>query len=162
VLTIHGDMGTWTFSRLPDMFEFFRSHDGKLRINESYWAEKLRGGVHGGRDSSRVWDEDYFAERLIGQLSDYYSLEQSDLEAVTKAAQEEVLVGENEHELMSAAAGFSHQLSDGRKFQFDTCELPDGKVYAYHFVWCLYAIVWGIRSWDERAKGPEPKPGALN
>ena len=46
-LTISGDMGTWTFARLPDMFEFFR--DSKLRINCDYWAEKLQHGNHIGR-----------------------------------------------------------------------------------------------------------------
>lgn len=52
-LTIYGDMGTWTFSRVEDMFCFFR--DEKLRINASYWAEKLQHGTHGGRDGARVW-----------------------------------------------------------------------------------------------------------
>jgi len=36
LLTITGDMGTWSFSRLPDMFNFFRSSDGT--INEHYWS----------------------------------------------------------------------------------------------------------------------------
>ena len=46
-LTIHGDMGTWSFSRLPDMFNFFRGN----RINASSWSEKITsesrfGGPH--------------------------------------------------------------------------------------------------------------------
>lgn len=38
-LTINGDCGTYTFSRIEDMFEFFRGS----RINPMYWAEKVRG-----------------------------------------------------------------------------------------------------------------------
>jgi|SRR5665213_1794470 len=38
-LTINGDMGSWSFSRVDDMFRFFRSKE--LRINSSYWAEKI-------------------------------------------------------------------------------------------------------------------------
>jgi hypothetical protein len=39
-LTINGDCGTFAFSRVTDMFEFFRS---KYGINPQYWAEKVRG-----------------------------------------------------------------------------------------------------------------------
>ena len=39
-LTVNGDCGTFTFSRLTDMFEFFRS---KYGISPQYWAEKVRG-----------------------------------------------------------------------------------------------------------------------
>ena len=34
-----GDMGTYVFSRLEDMFEFFRTDRD---INPGYWAEKLQ------------------------------------------------------------------------------------------------------------------------
>ena len=43
-----GDMGSYVFSRLPDMFQFFRMGDGDLNhnerglsINPSYWAGKI-------------------------------------------------------------------------------------------------------------------------
>ena len=38
-LTINGDCGTYTFSRITDMFEFFRGYG----INPQYWAEKVQG-----------------------------------------------------------------------------------------------------------------------
>jgi hypothetical protein len=43
-LVYSGDMGCYVFSRIDDMFEFFRSglrEEGKLLINEGYWSEKL-------------------------------------------------------------------------------------------------------------------------
>ena len=43
-LVITGDMGTLVFSRLHDMFNFFRSDD--LRINPDYWAEKIQSTTH--------------------------------------------------------------------------------------------------------------------
>lgn len=45
-LVVDGDMGTWVFRRLPDMFEFFRTDSG--RINPGYWAEKLTAMPEGG------------------------------------------------------------------------------------------------------------------
>lgn len=38
-LTVTGDMGTWTFSRIADMFDFFGAWEGG--INTHYWSEKL-------------------------------------------------------------------------------------------------------------------------
>lgn len=37
VLTIHGDCGTFVFTRIEDMFQFFRGPT----INPSYWSEKV-------------------------------------------------------------------------------------------------------------------------
>lgn len=45
-LCISGDMGCFTFSRLDDMFEFFRRNN--LGINPEYWAEKLTAIDKGG------------------------------------------------------------------------------------------------------------------
>ena len=153
VLTIHGDMGTWTFSRLQDMFEFFR--DDKLRINRSYWAEKLQHGNYGGRDGARVFSEDLFREQLLERLTTCSNLESDDLKAVTEELREDVLTQDGKYDLMIAARDFHCRIpSTGGKFRFDPCDLPDGKEYAYHFVWCLYAIVWGIQRYDAAKISP--------
>jgi hypothetical protein len=144
-LTICGDMGTWTFRRLEDMFGFFR--DKKLRINADYWAEKLEHGQHGGRDGAKQFSEDLFRGRLLEQLTEYYSLEGAELATVTEALRNDVLRQDGKYDLMIAARDFSCKLPSG-KFEFDPCELPDGKEYTYHFLWCLYAIVWGIQQYD--------------
>ena len=142
-LTIAGDMGTWTFSRVEDMFRFFRS-SGDLEINPYYWSEKLQNGTHGGRDSARVFSEDAFAEQLFDQLQNHFGFEGKRLDELTAALKDEVLCYDNQHELLLAARDFKHE-----DFAFDPCELPSGKIYCYHFLWCLYAIVWGIQKWDE-------------
>jgi hypothetical protein len=145
-LTISGDMGTWTFARLEDMFTFFRSSKG-LHVNPSYWAEKLQNGNNNGRNNAKVYEEEMFKSQLLAQIGGYYGLEGKELEEVTQAVIEEVLVHDCKYDLMIAARDFTHTLSTGRKFQF-SCEMPDGRDYSYHFIWCLYAIVWGIKQWD--------------
>lgn len=146
MLTIAGDMGTWTFARVEDMFKFFR--DKELRINPSYWSEKIQTGVYSGREQVQVYDHEEFGRRLIEQLSHYFSLEGDDLEAATQAVKDEILRYDNEWEAKIAARDFTCELPSGEKFEFDACELPSGKDYAYHFLWCLYAIVWGIQQYD--------------
>ncbi len=147
MLTISGDMGTWTFSRLPDMFEFFRDNEG-LRINPSYWAEKLQHGNFSGRQGGKVYEFEAFSERLLAQLSEYYGFGGEELSAVTQQVRDEVLRHDEKHAAMEAAYNFEFQRLDGTKWSFDACELPDGMVYSFHFTWCLYAIVWGIQQYD--------------
>lgn len=175
-LTISGDMGTWTFSRLEDMFNFFRS-SREMAINPSYWAEKLQGGVHGGSDSAKDYDQERFGRQLLAQLSEYYGFEGEDLAELTQAVKDEVLTDDWEGAVKTAARDFTHRFQNGanpcprcqghrstlsvcsnrdcyggeirRKFQFDSCEIPDGKDYCYYFIWCCYAVVWGIQQWDK-------------
>ena len=49
-LVITGDMGALVFSRLHDMFEFFRSDD--LKINPYYWSEKIQSASWDARIES--------------------------------------------------------------------------------------------------------------
>lgn len=149
-LTVSGDMGTWTFARLEDMFKFFR--DGKMRINADYWSEKIEQGVHGGRNEAKVFSEDLFKKQLLDRLAGY-ELHPDDLAEVTEALQDEVLNQDCKYDLLIAARDFKHrfdhQPGDQRRyFQFDSCDLPSGKEYSYHFLWCLYAIVWAIQQYD--------------
>lgn len=146
-LTICGDMGTWTFSRVVDMFDFFR--DDKLRINPDYWGEKVKNGTHGGRDNTKSFSAEAFGERLLEQLQNYYSFEGDELGDISEAVKDEVLRDDWYCDLIIAARDFTYTFKSGKRFRFDTCELPDGKEYDYHFIWCLYAIVWGIQQFDK-------------
>ncbi len=143
-LTIHGDMGTWTFSRIDDMFGFFRTglHDpGELKINPSYWGEKLQNGVHGGSDSAREFSADLFKKEVLGRL-DNWDLSPEERTEVVEQLEEEVFREDNMHECYRALYQFNHP-----RVSFD-CEMPDGKQYRYHYLWCLYAIVWAIQQFD--------------
>lgn len=146
-LTISGDMGCWTFSRVEDMFTFFRGRE--LKINPSYWAEKLQHGTHGGSDAGKVWDSDSFKAALVDHL-DNYCLAEEDHVIVVKELQDSLSSDDNRIYVIPSAMDFSCALPSGGTFEFDSCEMPDGMVYSYHFLWCLYAIVWGIQQWDAR------------
>ena len=68
-LIFRGDGETFAFSRITDMFEFFRGPIG--RINPQYWAEKLTTD----RNSVMTYDErrlaEYVAEDLAEAEKDY-------------------------------------------------------------------------------------------
>lgn len=148
-LTIHGDMGSWTFSRFDDMFDFFRSRPGELRINPSYWHEKIQSESRFEGPAKR-FNADTYRASVLESLNGY-DLEEPKKAAVIAALEDEVFGEEDETTARRALADFE---CEGFTFS-DSWEIT-GHGYTYHFLWCLYAIVWGIQQYDslkERERG---------
>lgn len=88
-LCIRGDCGTYVFSRLTDMFEFFRTDRGndpnKLYINEGYWCEKLLAvNSNGyGRGRAQEFSGDKFAAYVKRDFESYF--ESHDIDPERKA-----------------------------------------------------------------------------
>lgn len=140
-----GDMGTYTFQRLEDMFEFFRTkrRDGHLNINLSYWGEKLQAVDRG--DGYRKYSADKFRANVMDWISQSgwtgklgHGL-RDDLES-------EVLdiADQGADKAYSAAADFKYN----GKYVFRDFWEVDSDDYAYRFVWCCYALAWGIEQYD--------------
>jgi hypothetical protein len=146
ILTINGDMGTWTFSRVEDMFTFFR-HSRGLEINASYWSEKLQNGTSGGSRECMVYNPDLFKQEVLDRL-DGWNLSEEKLSEVKERLDEEVFSVDEGGEYGSIESYRRLYEFDCNGVNFD-CELPDGKEYEYHFLWCLYAIVWAIQQYDK-------------
>ena len=113
-----GDMGTYVFARLRDMFEFFRTdsnvvlRDGKtLAINPHYWGEKLQAVDKG--DGFKQYSHEKFCELVKSIVERHISDEDlSDDKAreLRISVESEVLeCDENEHDAYQAAAGFEHE-----------------------------------------------------
>lgn len=183
-----GDMGTYVFSRLADMFEFFRStyrNEQKqgLYINPQYWAEKCRAADH--YDGITEYNEDVFRERVNEWITDaeesdltfwicncgYVSHTQPEhrterysmcpLQAVEtpardsglRAAVEEQLFDlefDGEHEARRAAFLFNYGGYSLR--DFSEVNLHE---YTHRFMWCCYAIAWGIQQYDALKQNQE-------
>lgn len=146
-LAVHGDMGTWTFSRIADMFSFFRSDS--LRINASYWTEKIGSESRFGGPSKRFIDEVY--EANVRSSLDGYSLSDADKSEVLEALKDGVF-SDDETSARRAVSEFKCYLSAGDTFEFSDPWEIDGEDYTYHYLWCLYAIVWGIQQYDAAKK----------
>ncbi len=138
-LTIHGDMGTWSFSRVKDMFTFFRSD--RLQINASYWHEKITSESRFG-GPSRNFDPDTFKKNVLSSL-DGYGLSAPLRASIVASLEDEVFCEEDESSARRALYYFKR---DGFKFS-DAWEI-DGEAYSFHYLWCLYAIVWGVQQYD--------------
>jgi hypothetical protein len=145
MLTIHGDMGTWSFARVEDMFGFFRSSDS-LKINADYWREKIESESRFGGPSKR-FDHDAFHRNVIDSLPGYNLTEKEHAEVI-EALKDVVFREQEEYSVRRALVSFEHRLSTGSSFGFSDAWEISGDEFSFHYLWCLYAIVWGIQQYD--------------
>lgn len=135
-LCYSGDMGTYVFSRIEDMFAFFRNAPrdclkGSLYINPGYWSEKVLAADKHGKIEEYV--EEIARRRLLAELREGVE---------DKAERREIYDAvsvclDNEHD---AREVFAEHFSDSWEW-----DLSD---FTYSFIWCCYALTWGIQQYD--------------
>lgn len=136
-LCVCGNMGTFVFMRVEDMFRFFRSDVDKLDINPSYWAEKCEAG----KESLEEYQPEIFIARINDEMNDSEFSDEA-----RKAVEIDVLpyADYGEHEAVEAAMRF--ELDGQQAFpDFYEYRLRD---WTFHYLWICYAIVWGIQQYD--------------
>lgn len=163
-LVYSGDMGCYVFYRLTDMFQFFRTDreylsNGKtLGINLGYWSEKLQA-VDGNRHESSVME--YSEELFRDAVKDYFDNWVSDREPTDKEKQElwddlESCVlsyaDEGEHKAIEMAMDYRADKADFEMTDFYERTLRE---YTCRFVWCCYALAWGIQQYDKANEAKE-------
>lgn len=128
-----GDIGTFVFRRLDDMFEFFGPGD----ISWSYWHEKLV--AHDHREGSRGLSKEVFLEAVKTELEE----SGVSLYVIDKALEEWSFTWDCNP--TSAIQQANEKFRDF--FEHSTHD------YTYGFVWACYAIQWGIQLYrDQRSK----------
>ena len=147
-LCISGDMGTFVFSRLTDMFEFFRNP--RCEINSGYWSEKLVASR--GSRGAMEFDGDIFRREITRWLDEHiegahYLPEDEDALRDDVAAEVLSCADDGEIRAYDAARRFEY---DGESIFQDFWEV-NCREYTYHFLWCCHAIVWAIAQYDARA-----------
>ena len=154
-LCITGDCGTFVFRRIEDMFEFFRMSEErsarsneKLYINAGYWHEKVQAEERpGGCDK---FSEDRFKAAVKEYFNDYFEgcEDQKNKAECWSEVQSQILnLVDNEYEACRAVYEFEY---NGFTFQ-DFFEISV-KEYTFYYIWCLYAIVWGIIQYDKEER----------
>ena len=142
-LCFTGDMGTFVFARLTDMFEFFRQKESAT-IDYRYWAEKCEAADRAS--GLKEFSEDLFREAVRSDLDGMEACKE-----LREEVEDSVLsmAGEGEHEAIRAAMEFTWE--NKRVFQdFYEHSVRD---YTYRFYWACMAIVWGIARYDEAKTG---------
>lgn len=152
-----GDMGTFVFSRLRDMFEFFRADDPEklYQISFGYWAEKVQ--AIDATDGLKNWS----LEKFKSEVKDYFEQYIEGAEGLPKSAQEELWeqikdyvisrAEDSEHDGWVALRCFEH-----KGFEFTDWE-RDCKDYSYRFLWCCHALRWAINVYDQSRIAQVPR-----
>ena len=155
MLCYTGDMGTYVFSRLNDMFNFFRMPQDQLfDIDFRYWAEKVEG--QDKWDGLREWDEDSFKKEIRRQkgrlaLAWHKKLKEDQFEDLMREL-DDVVNSSDEIEAVQRVRDFHFTYWDDqgemRSIYLDTDDFPSCKKYSYRFTWCCHALAWGIAQYD--------------
>lgn len=156
-LCIDGDCGTYVFTRITDMFEFFRmdrsdfnhSDKRKLNINAGYWGEKLQSiGTNAGY---KEYSDELMRSVILEYVESYWEFETDEEEvAVRQQLQDEVLDRFENDESHDYRLAGDFESEHGHVFE----DLWDHSFqqYTFHYLWCLYAIVYGIQMYDASKK----------
>ena len=161
-----GDMGTYVFQRLEDMFQFFREYrvysnsrgNTRLAINPSYWGEKLESIDRA--DGYKNWSMERFQE-AVKDCFDSFTEGWEDTEKsadLWEQIEQDVLRAEDQYEAVEAIRSFTTTITDRDVFR-DFWEHTFDE-YSYRFIWCCYALAWGIKQYDamKMASAGEVKP----
>lgn len=157
-LVYTGDMGSYTFMRLRDMFEFFRKPPGKeSNIDFRYWAEKCE--AHDRADGidkfclDRFGEEVYYHFKLFCEGEE--DLTEEEVNDLAEELQTSLSLVDNEHEAYQMIGSFDHEIRPrafGKRrlgFAFVGGEFGRCREWSYRFQWCCYALPWAIKMYDE-------------
>lgn len=162
-LVFRGDGESYVFTRLEDMFQFFRTgiaKNGKIHINPSYWAEKLTSD----QDGVKKFDEESFRQVLqeqVDQAIENEDFTEDEVKEFKAELQEEIFdsyVCADEHEAYSAVERFQFFFGPkdkyGRQTKEFTFEEPwewfgATKEYNWWLLWAMYGIAKAIQEYDK-------------
>lgn len=140
-----GDMGSYVFSRVQDMFGFFRR--SKLSIkNPSYWREKLDAvDCDGIRKSgaAKIFSFEKFKKAIEEYLDDSDVSPELRQEVIDKV----IFGDEDGTRCYDRAYEFRSALDP--KFEFHDLFEWDFYEFEYRFIWCCYALVFAISEYDK-------------
>lgn len=155
-----GEMGTYVFRRLKDMFEFFRKAPDRS-IDFRYWAEKLQAvDSSSGKGSATEFDKEQFDAVIktywvnwVREAHSDGSLDKEQRRELWKAIQDEVRGGyfnDGEYALYQRANDFVWRAAP-HCHAYTFTDLWDHRFEKHtdHFLWCCYALAWGINLYDE-------------
>jgi len=152
-LMVTGDMGTYVFRRIHDMFEFFDTGSPNYKINTGYWAEKLEAiDSHCGSDASiKEYKSENFRKMIKEEFEQWvenWEIKKEEADGVWEDLAWEVFEhAEDEQAAYHTAYNYQHD-----ELNFYECNVSSCREYNFHFRWILYAIVDGITQYKEQLK----------
>lgn len=163
-LIFRGDGESFVFSRLEDMFQFFRSgvmKDGSVQINPGYWSGKLTSD----RASCMRYSEKLFTQKVTEYLAEC----EEDTPGVTAAWHKHLTEFSGDYDTSYEESArqalndfeFLPEGDKGQPFTFEDTWEWSFRDYDWWFLWACYGICWGIQQYDA-AKAPKAETVAVS
>lgn len=164
-----GDMGTFVFTRLRDMFEFFRTDreyaqrrgDRQLFVNHGYWSEKLVAVDSQRRNGSAMEFSEALLRAYVNETRLEWirearasgSLSRDERRELWEEVDNEVLsrIDDGEDAVYIALRDFRWIPKRGRcapEYEFTDFWEIEFKQFTRRFQWCCFALAWGIERYD--------------
>lgn len=166
-LSISGDCGSYTFSRIPDMFDFFGRNINQIDLR--YWEEKIESSDKNGE--IKKWDQGLYQDQIIECLKSRFDvsdeslfdeLEEEDLDekegddsedvptsdlkkCLAKVKEEGIWDAENGWIASERMTGFEYE----GDYIFPDFWEYDCHEYTHRYIFCCLAIAWGINKYFE-------------
>jgi hypothetical protein len=141
-LAYSGDMGEFMFTRIDDMFSFFRGN----RVSPGYWSEKCVAVDKA--DGIDEFDIDTFRENVLYSAKLDIGLDDDD--ELPEDAKDELSVllhAEDEWDAVSSIREF-----DSDRFNFTDFFENDCKQFSGRFLFACHAIQWAVGKYDEKTQ----------
>lgn len=153
-LAYSGDMGDYVFSRVPDMLAFFRKDrpDGALNINLPYWSEKVQ--AQDKSDGLKEYSPQIFRDRIKELTEEWITereLDDTDAAEMRQEVEDEVISRGQDYETLAYQSAMVFEYCG--KHVFTDFQEVNLREYTYRFIWCCYALVWGIQQYDAAKAG---------
>ena len=135
-----GDRGTYVFSRVADMFEFFRAD----RINPGYWSEKC---VASDRDGIREYYHYAFRRAVLTDLRGFRQssdLPSQKLAEIRHHVSTDVLSMAEEDRYSAVTAAMDFEMYG---FGMQDFYEHDVTKFTFQFLWCCHALVFGVEKY---------------
>jgi hypothetical protein len=155
-LCIDSAMGAYVFAQDFDMIDFFRADPTSVRrygadglfIDEAYWAGKLLAADPQGVTN---YDPEMFRACVRQDFENWCKANRLGEEQRAEIWQEienDVLASAefDEHSAREAASNFR---LPGYSLRFEGFWERDLRTWAHNYIWCCYAIAWGVTTYDE-------------
>lgn len=147
-----GDMGCFTFFRLEDMMNFFRSDNNGIDFR--YWAEKCVSVDRS--DGLKKFSPTAFGESVYESFVDWCEsrehLTEEEVSALAVELQDALYEsGDDEWSAVTMIREFSCDVSE-RYGEFTFVDFFDRGIneYSFRFVWCCYALRWAVQQYDRQ------------
>lgn len=146
VLAYTGDMGSFMFTRLHDMFEFFRLPEYPARPPSfGYWEEKCIAADRNG--GTRKFSPESFDQHVREWLTSFAAeLSPECASSMWAQANDELLGRHFDHEVDAYRAAMDFNWRGSALLQ-DFWDVSCWE-HTFHFTWACHAIAWGIQQFD--------------